>query len=791
MRSFCQLHEMSESACQSILSYVHSTYALSYSSQRESPLTPVASVHSFDIFDTILARSVAEPEDIFSLVEEQFPCPNFRAVRSYAASLSTGSFDAIYDTMQAITLAEPSYIQALKEFEFSMEVKHSYLLEQNYRRVSDGDILVSDMYLPFDRIWTLLRAAGFNRTVNLFVSPAGKAHGWMWKSLAAVYDIRSHLGDNLHSDVAMAGLHGVRGEHTTLHAFTALEKRFSSHGQSGSALALLLRRMRHRNPFPANSTEAQLFSEQVGTNLPVLLLYAQSVVDLMAREGLQRLLLTMRDCVLLEKVLAAFFPEVQAIPFHTSRIMYRNPTQEFIDYIQRLYIPGSTLLLDFGGAFRSGRQLFSSMFGQLPRVHLLTYGSGWAPPFEGLTFLFDEQDYDAEQIFSGLGLEFLNADMRGSLVDFFERSRFDDGSGFSGEGVKELVLVRPPLNYRIASVRVYHEAVDLFCATADRAHVRRLLRQVAAGEALQGGALSTALMQEAVMESGRTPPYLQLHLHQGIGFLEHLTLKIAFDRTYLGDASSPSSSSSSSKGGAEDSAALWGWYPFLDILAAEWSIRTQADSEQRGERLLLLEQRGDSSFRETAAALSLYWGPLLRRLDWFRPLPAAQNKEEEEEEKDPPFLHSSWVAQGSADSDFKGPAQLDSMGIFAQALAESSVSPEQLFSLVLETVAGCPASWESVLTRHNNLLRLGLLRPGYSYLVRRDGCRIQSERKSESRGVDAQLLRGFAVSCYSCPPRPLLASSEDERGQCRSSLWKMVGPLSSEWTVCSLQAPPL
>eukprot|EP01035_Chromulina_nebulosa_P028000 gene28000-36895_t len=130
VRSFCKLHELSESVCQTILSYVLVNYAILASPKdavlsgrgESHRLTPVASVRSFDIFDTILARSVAEPEDIFSLVEEHFPCPNFRAVRQYAASISTGSFDAIYDTMQTITDAEPTYIQALKEYEFAMEL---------------------------------------------------------------------------------------------------------------------------------------------------------------------------------------------------------------------------------------------------------------------------------------------------------------------------------------------------------------------------------------------------------------------------------------------------------------------------------------------------------------------------------------------------------------------------------------------------------------------------------------------------------------------------------------------
>ena len=126
-------------------------------------------------------------------------------------------------------------MQALKEFEFAMEFKHAYLIQQNYALVKDGDILISDMFLPFRS------SIGFIEGVNLFVSPAGKAHGWMLETISALYDIQSH---NYYSDLVMAHKHNVPGIHSTSHAFTALE----SHGNAGSSFALLLRRMRHRNP---------------------------------------------------------------------------------------------------------------------------------------------------------------------------------------------------------------------------------------------------------------------------------------------------------------------------------------------------------------------------------------------------------------------------------------------------------------------------------------------------------------------------------------------------------------
>ena len=47
---------------------------------------------------------------------------------------------------------------------------------------------------------------------------------------------------------------------------------------------------------------------------------------------------------------------------------------------------------------------------------------------------------------------------------------------------------------------------------------------------------------------------------------------------------------------------------------------------------------------------------------------------------------------------------------------------------------------------------------------------------------DAHLLQGFTLSCYSCPSDSLPSSANDAtvipsaRGQCHSSLWRMVDP---------------
>ena len=65
----------------------------------------------------------------------------------------------------------------------------------------------------------------------------------MDETISALYDIQWHLGDNYHSDVMMAHKHNVPGIHSTIHAITASEEIFCSHGNAGSSFALLLLRL--------------------------------------------------------------------------------------------------------------------------------------------------------------------------------------------------------------------------------------------------------------------------------------------------------------------------------------------------------------------------------------------------------------------------------------------------------------------------------------------------------------------------------------------------------------------
>ncbi len=456
IHAFCGQYNLDASSCSSIYETVTKLYA---------PYTPIKpTVKSFDIFDTILARDVVQPNDIFSIVEKEYPFPNFSQLRQQAGERANGTFEDIYNIFQALTGEDWQVIQHLKEFEVNCELNHTYILEQNYRLVRDGDILITDMYLPYEVIAKLLKHAGYEKSTNIYASAFGKSHGWMWKQLLGMYNIEKHVGDNFHSDVKQAQKYGVSADLTEIHQLSPVERKLVSVAPiAGTELALLIRRFRHRNPYPSHSKESQLFLDQAEFNIPMLLLISYEIHEIMRSENLTRLLLLTRQGCLLEKLFPELYADVEVLRFAASRRAFRFPSSEYLMYIKELYVPGKTLIFDLHGTFHRGLSVFRTIFNMNPRVHVLLHRTEKLGEvlelFEGLSFCFH-----TNALFY---LEDLNVDLVGPLMTMDKDS---DGKRRESRG--------PITTYSIDDARIYHWAIYLFTSTVNCSHVTELLDRV-------------------------------------------------------------------------------------------------------------------------------------------------------------------------------------------------------------------------------------------------------------------------------------------------------------------------
>ena len=189
---------------------------------------------SFDIFDTLVTRRVADPEIVFDVIEQDLTenesalIPLFdermaiagRALSRRAGSVDDISIDEIYGEMAFYKNPE-----AEKRIEINMCIPHPVGIELYKAAVRQGKIIyiTSDMYLDRETIETILKNCGITQWDKLLLSSeAGKKKhtGRLYVSLIEAAESRGvskneivHVGDNWGGDVERArekGLAAVR-----------------------------------------------------------------------------------------------------------------------------------------------------------------------------------------------------------------------------------------------------------------------------------------------------------------------------------------------------------------------------------------------------------------------------------------------------------------------------------------------------------------------------------------------------------------------------------------------------
>jgi FMN phosphatase YigB (HAD superfamily) len=157
-------------------------------------------VVSWDCFDTLVSRYYHYPKSIFELISHNTNHSDFVQKRLHAEKIATNK------TLQGIYEHLPGHDSRL---ELELEKKYSYPIKENFHRIKDGDIIVSDMYLSSEEILDILRYHGLDKDVKVYSTYGKKANGSIWNELREKYDIKFHIGDNIHSDVIIQRNYGI------------------------------------------------------------------------------------------------------------------------------------------------------------------------------------------------------------------------------------------------------------------------------------------------------------------------------------------------------------------------------------------------------------------------------------------------------------------------------------------------------------------------------------------------------------------------------------------------------
>lgn len=215
---------------------------------------------SFDIFDTLIFRPFALPEDLFFLLGETFDHMDFKNIRIRAewdarvkCKAQNGHMEvglkSIWENLEGETgISAREGMEREQETELRLCYANPFMLEvwNRLQSMNKQMIIVSDMYLPEECIATLLENAGYAGAKKIYVSNAyhkSKAEGKLYREVIKEWcntDIEAvkiksgnvlsckerklctnagylnangfsmvHIGDNPHSDKEMARKYGI------------------------------------------------------------------------------------------------------------------------------------------------------------------------------------------------------------------------------------------------------------------------------------------------------------------------------------------------------------------------------------------------------------------------------------------------------------------------------------------------------------------------------------------------------------------------------------------------------
>jgi FMN phosphatase YigB (HAD superfamily) len=321
-----------------------------------------AKVVSFDIFDTLLVRTVSNATDVFVIVERESGVAGFHEARIRAEAEArerlSGKIGAhevtlteIYDALRLPRDLPADWpAERLMELELATEQRvltRSPGVEAIYEMAVNAGkpvIAVSDMYLPPDFVQKML-AANHLPMDRVFVSCAyrkSKHEGSLYGEVAAALNVRPdeilHFGDNFKADCAAALQAGVAGYHLpALRDHLRRDTRFNQraikqleaaatrgkgaqHNLLASALLAHLSMFKAANPAP--SMASQFGAMYAG---PLVVGFAYWLSDVAKAGKVKHLRLATRDGYITEAIWQRLGLPGRASIFHTSRRLTLMP----------------------------------------------------------------------------------------------------------------------------------------------------------------------------------------------------------------------------------------------------------------------------------------------------------------------------------------------------------------------------------------------------------------------------------------------------------------------------------
>jgi hypothetical protein len=331
--------------------------------------------HSFDIFDTLLARRCVEPKNVFHELEQRVRLHGFAEQRIRAERMvASGPYtlDDIYAVFHTHFGMEAEVVDYLKQMEIALEVENAIPIRENLDAVENGDVLITDMYLPRDAIMKLLDKIGLRKQVGLIISSSGKHSGQIWPGVHASLALEQHVGDNMHSDVRSPLDAGLFAEHLTTSNLSSHEQFLRNEGFEQLARVVREVRLTQLHSGLGREKVSQRLL-QINNNIPILVLTSVVLKLLSKKTGVGKILFSSRDCYYFSRIFNALSDKagwnVPSEYFYTSRLTRISPSESYLRYFKGI-ADGQSLVVDLCGTGWSLGELYRRA-GFMPQTFLL------------------------------------------------------------------------------------------------------------------------------------------------------------------------------------------------------------------------------------------------------------------------------------------------------------------------------------------------------------------------------------------------------------------------------------
>ena len=302
-------------------------------------------MYSFDIFDTIITRSTAEPEGIFMLMQEKLQkeigydplfTANFYELRVGAEKASRRyarlkgrqeiSLEDIYRILAMTACVSEAQTEELKKLEVKTECDNILGIKDNIdllkKLIIQGErvVLISDMYLDEACIRHMLCLVDpIFKNIPIYVSSAygkSKANGalfWVVHQQEQVeFSDWIHYGDNENVDIKAALKLGIKAKHLAVECLKEYEKpKKNFYHQLSVGISQYI-----RSQSKGSGTASEIGSSLAG---PILYPYVSWILKESMNRGIKRLYFVARDGWILWQM-ADIIIRIAKYPIRTSYI---------------------------------------------------------------------------------------------------------------------------------------------------------------------------------------------------------------------------------------------------------------------------------------------------------------------------------------------------------------------------------------------------------------------------------------------------------------------------------------